>query len=228
MKKVTEALADDNRWVDCYCLFYFSSSRGVCFNKPIPLFWCTDKYLNWKCRWRRTPKNWRGWKLRQRTWRTTSQQCLCKLNVYIYTLTMRRCGVSSRMIVSSPASWAVLWVRLCPSLLCLYHLRLSEWRFGDVSESSTVYMFLYDTFHLQVTYEDSNGEVFSQLIFSMRLQLIIFHLSFDSLLHSLFLLYICFFFHRFSGEAADNNLEKKIVHIAFHHHIDGEETENSE
>lgn len=42
-------------------------------------------------------------------------------------------------------------------VLCLY--RLSEWRFGDTSDSSTVYTFLYDTFRLQLVYEDASGAV---------------------------------------------------------------------
>ena len=59
-------------------------------------------------------------------------------------------------------------------------------------------------------------------------QLIIFTycIRFDSLLHSFFLLQIfcSFCFVVLSGKVADNELEKKISHITFHHHIDGEET----
>lgn len=50
---------------------------------------------------------------------------------------------------------------------CLYRLRLSEWRLGDASDNCAVYTFLYDTFHLQLIYADSNGAICSQLTFSI-------------------------------------------------------------
>lgn len=41
-------------------------------------------------------------------------------------------------------------------------LRVNEWRFGESSDTCTVYTFLHETFHLQLVYE--TGKIFIALL----------------------------------------------------------------